>query len=80
MSTDYYVVCDQCKKCYWAWRRSAGGVNDPPIADDLDRFQKFLSEHLHAYHELRFVSEHDDLVMDYDECHPRNDDSSEVEE
>ena len=71
MSTDYYVVCDQCKTMYWAWRRSAGGVNSPPIAADLDAFQAFLSEHLHAHHPLRFVSEDDwEAMRDCEDVHP----------
>ncbi len=73
MSTDYYVVCDQCRKSYWAWQRTAGGVGSPPIADDRKAFQEFLDEHLHQRHPLRFVSEHDDqLAMEnYDERHPQ---------
>jgi hypothetical protein len=70
MSTSYYVVCDKCEKSYWAWHRSAGGVNFPPLADDLDAFQQFLSEHLHRGHDLRFVSEDDSRSGDYEECHP----------
>ena len=70
MSTDYYVVCDQCKESYWAWRRTAGGVNSPPIADDPDDFQAFLSRHLHNHHPLRFVSEDDSDSLGYKSVHP----------
>lgn len=70
MSTDYYVVCDQCRVMYWAWRRSAGGVNPPPIGYHPDAFQAFLAEHLHRNHPLRFVSEHSDAVLECEDVHP----------
>lgn len=71
MSTDYYVVCDKCEEAYWAWRRSAGGVNPPPIVDDIQAFQAFLDRHLRDGHSLRFVSESDDDSFSYRDVHPR---------